>query len=199
VKKRFAHHPCFILTLLILLFALPAFIAHWVYKNPNWLSDQKSNLGKLIAPPVAISTFSIMNAQHELLDNTLPNKKKVKPAAQLTTNGKWMILLFYPDQCDSICLKKIYLMRQLWIATGKFQNRVERAVLTEHDFQSPFNDTRVLLIKKNNLKKKHFKFIPGATYLVDPMGYIMMVYRPNEDFEDILKDLEHLLMISQVG
>ena len=192
-------HPLFIILCLIILFALPSLIARWVYFHPHLFSFKKSNYGQLITPPVAISNFPIMNSEHQLLDNALPGKNKLKPAENKTTNSKWMMLLFNPEKCDSVCLKKIYDMRQLWIATGKFQDRVERAVLTYNNFQSPSENTKILLISKNAVLKNPFKLTPGALYLVDPMGYIMMVYPKSEDPTDMLKDLEHLLMISRVG
>ncbi len=192
-------HLILIIPCVIILFALPSLIARFVYHHPNLIPMEKNNAGQLITPPVSIALFSIKNSAGQLLDNSPPSKNKLKPAENRTTNSKWMILLFNPGQCDTACLRKIYDMHQLWIATGKNQNRVERAVLTFQNFQQPSENTKILLITQKALSENKFTFIPGAFYLVDPMGNIMMVYQPNQDPVDILKDLQHLLMISQIG
>lgn len=204
-----------LLILLLGIFLLPWLIARWIYHHPHLLFTQKTNRGELIIPPVSITLFPIKNSAGQLLDNTLPNQYKSKPPASKATHSKWMILLFYPGHCDLICFKKLYYLRQIRIAMGKNQARVERAILTyqpwhhvstQHIFERDFAGTQHWFVSQSIFEKSFpqkinlsYALSPGVVYLVDPLGYIMMAYQPNANPEDILKDLQHLLMISQIG
>jgi hypothetical protein len=44
-----------------------------------------------------------------------------------------------------------------------------------------------------------FEAAHAGIYLVDPLGNAMMVYAPETDPRDILKDLKKLLRVSKVG
>lgn len=203
-----------LLILLLWIFLLPWLIARWVYHHPHLLFAQKTNQGKLIIPPVPITLFPIKNSAGQFLDHTLPHDKS-KPPTPKTTHSKWMMLLFYPGHCDIICFKKLYYLRQIRIATGKNQERVERVILTykpwhhastQYIFERDFSGTQHWFVNQSIFEKSFLQKInlsyalsPGVIYLVDPLGYIMMAYQPNANPEDILKDLQHLLMISQIG
>jgi hypothetical protein len=109
-------------------------------------------------------------------------------------------------------------MRQIHQATGKNRDRVERALMipvsenlsikNRQRLQEDYRGTHVFVIKSPDLKTlftqtqkttKSLAFSPGTLYLIDPLGNIMMYYPQNIAPKGILKDLEHLLKVSQIG
>lgn len=194
-----------LLMLLLGIFLFPWLIARWIYHHPHVFVTQKMNHGELIIPLVPITLFPIQHTSGQPLDNTPVNQRK----------SKWMMLLFYPGHCDAICFKKLYYLRQIRIAMGKNQERVERVILTyqpwhhastQYIFERDFSGTQHWFVNQSIFEKLFpqkislpYALSPGVIYLVDPLGYMMMAYQPNANPEDILKDFQHLLMISQIG
>src|SRR5262249_1013953 len=123
-------------------------------------------------------------------------------------HGKWW-MVYITDQCDATCIKYLYYMRQIRQATGKNRDRVERALLmATSEKLSPelhqlltkdYPGTQVFWAQPHDLQKLRLAFKPGSLYLVDPLGNIMMYYSQNIAPKGILKDLEHLLKVSQIG
>lgn len=201
---------------LVLIFIVPIVAAWIVYQTrPNL--GLGTNHGELIEPPLSISKLKLMTDNGERLNNEL--KQTQHDTQTPTTNGKWMLLLFYPNECDQACQQGLYNLRQVRTATGKAMNRVRRALLTypqyDENHLSPllsqhFLGTLHLLIEKNNYRKvigsgvlrdqfPHYAIQAGVYFIVDPNGNIMMSYRPGTKPESIYKDLKHLLKASQIG
>ena len=122
-------------------------------------------------------------------------------------------MLFAPNDCDARCERQLYLTRQIRLAVNKDVSRVQRVlvfgrrpdpVLVERlaeqhgDLRWVVGDARV----EETLR--HFRgegFGPdGAQYfLVDPLGNLMMYYDLEVPSKGMMKDLQKLLKISQIG
>jgi cytochrome oxidase Cu insertion factor (SCO1/SenC/PrrC family) len=167
--------------LLAAVFALPlalATLAWWL----DWAPGTTGNYGELVTPPrpLAGPPFDALR-------------------------GKWVLVSFDAAACDAYCERKLYFMRQLRRAQGKDEPRVERLwVLTDAaqpraELLAAIEGTR--LARDPGLAAR----FPAAAshadhlYLVDPLGNLMMRYPRDPDPSRMLKDLQRLLRLSQVG
>lgn len=169
------------LLLLGAVFALPfalATLAWWF----DWAPGTTSNYGELLTPPrpLAGPPFDALR-------------------------GKWVLVSFDAAACDAYCEKKLYFMRQVRRAQGKDQDRVERLwVLTDAarpraELLGAIEGTR---IERDAALAARFPAAASSAdhvYVVDPLGNLMMRYPRDPDPSRMLKDLQRLLRLSQVG
>ncbi len=177
-------------------FFIPAILAYGYF----YLGDRpavKSN-GKLIIPIVDIHTLNITDKNGSDLSEE-----------ELTPH--WRMAYFVGSSCDSDCQTSLYNMRQINIGIGKYQDRVNHAIvhlaepdaefksLIEKEYSS--NTGRIYAKAENilalsKLEKNNNKM--QSIYLVDPLGNIMMLFPKELDPKLIRKDLNKLLKISRL-
>ena len=169
------------LVLLATVFALPVALAAIAYVF-DWAPGTSSNYGELVTPPRPL---------------------EVPPFDAL--RGKWVLVSFDAAACDAYCERKLYFMRQVRRAQGKDQDRVERLwVLTDAaqpraELLAAIEGTRTArgaaLAARFPAAGSHAEHI----YVVDPLGNLMMRFPRDPDPSRMLKDLQRLLRLSQVG
>lgn len=199
------------LFLIILMFVVPMLLAWLLYSHPSLIGLKKQNKGDLVQPSFSITQFTLYNEHGQRIDN---HSNQSLPPTPTRTNGQWLLMLFIPKQCDYSCVKSIYTLRQLRLAMGAEQERVERAVLTYQNSYDPelilqvknYFGTRLLRVNQNQFAKiiqqyvnKPYALNQGTIYIVDPNGNFVMSYHPNVDAMNIYKDLKQLLRVSQIG
>lgn len=185
-----------IITGLILLFFLPI-LGSWylVFFTDYKPQGGGTEHGVLINPP-----------------KKLENLKLVDPLTNEThaLYGFWNMFTIINENCEQECINDLYRMRQIRLATGNDALRVQRVVyfsgaikadragelFKEYSGQlllpvDNINKSQLSLFKVNDIDQKH------AIYLIDPAGFIMMVYPPGTDPGGIIKDMKHLLRISK--
>jgi cytochrome oxidase Cu insertion factor (SCO1/SenC/PrrC family) len=181
------------LALIGLFFALPfalAWIAYWFH----WTPGRSGNYGALLQPPRQVPAGGFV-----ALDG--------KPFSLASLRGKWVMLQFDAAGCDAYCERKLYFMRQLRVAQGKDRDRVERVwILTDggvprRALMSAIDGTYVVRAADVTFAAA---FPPGERvqdhiYLIDPHGNLMMRFPRDPDPTKMLKDLQRLLKISQIG
>lgn len=189
------------LALMIFLFGLPYMLA-WGFMNfkEDLPLPATSNNGELISPVRSVSGVALQNLKGE----------------EFSTNdleGKWVLLTVNSSNCDEACQKNLYNIRQIRKAVGEDQRRVTRLLLlTDNSAVSELKNTlqnyqgmhiatgpdnavqRITDLLKNPNEKAE-----GGVYLIDPLGNFMMSYAPDTDAKLILKDLQRLLKVSQLG
>ena len=124
-----------------------------------------------------------------------------------TLRGKWLMLRVGPADCDAQCARQLYLMRQIRIAQGKEQSRIERLwVLTSEGGIDP-----ALLREYPGMhvwRPASLEFVEqfptdgagtGRIYLVDPIGNLMLRFPADPEPKRMMKDLKLLLKASQIG
>ena len=169
------------LVLLAAVFALPfvlATLAWWL----DWAPGTTSNYGELVAPP-----------------------RPVAGAPLDELRGKWVLVSFDAAACDAYCERKLYFMRQVRRAQGKDQDRVARLWLVT-DAGRP---RAQLLDAIEGTRVEPAGALPAlfpaaATpadhiYVVDPLGNLMMRFPREPDPSRMLKDVQRLLKLSQIG
>ena len=213
-RKKRAKHPGYVFLTLTLIFIMPLVLAWIFYSEKDTLGEGTVNHGYLINPPFSITQLKLFNARGQRLNNTF-SKKRTMPSATWT-NGKWLLLFLSPGPCQKTCEKGLYNMRQIRQATGRERNRIERAILSyKNSSSSPklrkllngdYDGTRLLKINQQQFQRVIRKKISqpyalkaGTLYIVDPLGNVMMTYKPDADPSAIYKDMKRLLKVSQIG
>jgi hypothetical protein len=119
--------------------------------------------------------------------------------------GKWVLVSFDAAGCDAYCERKLYFMRQVRTATHKEAGRVERLwVLTDAgkpraELLGAIEGTRIAAQKDTPAAKDFPGNVADHIYVIDPLGNLMMRFPRDPDPSKLLKDLQRLLRLSQIG
>ncbi len=202
IRSSTPKRPVLTVAIIFLLFFGPLVAAWILYESGKTIGEGTTNHGQLIQPP------------RNLYDLNLTDTDGI--ALQQPFHRHWVLLYVTPNTCNQDCQKDLYYMRQIWIAVNKNSYRVQRAILTfvgntsdvhlSQLLQTDFKGTQHVIADKQQFAKvmaglpsTDLALNSGYLYLVDPLGNIMMAYAPGTNPSGILKDLEKLLRISQIG
>lgn len=190
--------------LLIIAVALLTFgpftLAWYMAKHPEWLG-KTSNYGELITPPLPIG-FGDLQADPASADVTLAELK-----------GRWVLVhMVHQGRCEEICLEALHRGKQVWLRLNKDLPRVRRLLITTDNSLDAATavavrrDDGTLLVAQaaaglqQLLRLQAGSAGPDATvWLIDPLGNLMMRYPLDYDSHGLLRDLQHLLKVSQSG
>ena len=162
-------------------FALPfafAWLAWWL----DWAPGSTSNYGELILPPRPLAG---------------------RPFEAL--HGKWVLVSFDAAACDAYCEKKLYFMRQVRRAQGKDEGRLERLWLVTDGARPRAGLLAAIEGSRIEPAAGLAAAFPAAgaigdhIYVIDPLGNLMMRFPRDPDPSRMLKDLQRLLKLSQIG
>jgi hypothetical protein len=155
-----------LISLFVISFILPLALALLVLKL-DWVPDNTVNNGKFLTPEVKLSDWANIDP---------------KP---------WSIGLLADENCTDICLAHRDEVKNLYLALGKNQNKVDLVLLGE---QSP----AVEGFKNHPVASDNLK--PEVLYLIDQMGLIVFYYPLVSDQHSnqltgkgLIKDLKKLL------
>jgi len=185
---------------ILAMFLLPLLAALLMYDGHlPMLSGETVNQGTLIQPSVALD-WTAAEADRDV-------------AEENSLLGSWVILMALPSMCESACLQKVTGLRQVHKATGREQQRLELVLLTPVppgqslkqqllDIYEPFE---VLVDRSGKIHQSLQAALVQSglptdglnTYLVDPLGNLMMVYDTSDSEARMSKDLKRLLTWSK--
>lgn len=125
-------------------------------------------------------------------------------------HGKWTMFTLASADCDNNCKENMYRMRQIRLAMGIESHRVQR-VSYFADINMLRNQIDILkdypghlLASSGNIDNEFLSVFvidnmtyENAIFLIDPFGFLMMVYPESTDPSGIIKDLKKLLRISK--
>jgi len=161
---------------------VPLIIA-WVifFYFPGLMPSGTTNEGDLISPAVQASALGLEGE-----------------------TGRWTLLVPMTPTCDSACDERFYLARQVNIALGRESERVHRVMLNLGAAPARID---ALLAEYPDMVQVpvapgEFKSQLGdleSIYLMDPIGNIFMIYDQEKAGKPMLKDIKHLLKISNIG
>lgn len=168
----------------------PLILAAWMYYGGHFSRPTTSNHGALLEP--------------------ISNLSQALPDSDLLQQSQGMWLLLYPNaaECEKSCLDALYTMRQGRLMLGKEQDRLVRAFLhgdslpdkvfiaNEHQGLITTQDASLSSLLTN---KKPNELPDGGYYLVDPLGNLVMYFRPDMDPSEMVGDIKHLLRLSRIG
>jgi cytochrome oxidase Cu insertion factor (SCO1/SenC/PrrC family) len=193
-----------VLLILAVIFLLPftvAAVLHLLQFHPGGHS-----YGELINPPKALQFPVLHDAQG-------------KPFGAKQWDKKWSIVTIVAQSCNDACHKMLHLQQQVHISLGKEIDRVQRVLLIPAevdksamlDMQNRYPNLIILTGADADTARFASMFdLPGQateknqrTYLVDPMGNLMMSYpqkgSDNLDPKGLRKDITRLLKNSWAG
>jgi cytochrome oxidase Cu insertion factor (SCO1/SenC/PrrC family) len=177
--------------LLVGVFVVPVVAAYLAYFG--WHPSAHKNYGELV--PVAP------------LQQTAGRLPAGQPYDLAELKGKWLMVHLGPSACDADCESQLYLMRQVRIAQGKHQSRIERlwvltddgappqALLQEHAGLHVWRPDAPDFLAQFPAPQRPTDHI----YLVDPLGNLMLRFPAQPDYKGMMKDLKLLLKASQIG
>lgn len=186
---------------ILALFLLPPVSAWIVWKNYQETGVQSTtNAGKLVAPARPLLVAGLRQADGSSL-------------SEADFRGRWTYVMFSPGECDERCMQQLYLTRQIRLAMNKDTPRVQRLLVLGADPTSELvrrlsdehADLRWVVrgaaadTLLDSFRGGDFDATGEQYFLVDPLGNLMMYYDLEVPTKGMMKDLQKLLKISQVG
>jgi hypothetical protein len=185
IKGRFQ------LLLISSVFFGPLILAAWLYFSGAGLQPAgRTNHGELLLPLASIHDTLPESAIHEHL------------------GGSWLLIYSNSGLCEEACEYALYTLRQSRVMLGKDMDRLVRVFLhgdsapdrvflaDEHAGLITLRDSGFSNLLKN---KKPAESSAGGYYLVDPLGNLVMYFRPDIEPGDMVEDIKHLLELSRIG
>lgn len=180
---------------LFALFMAPILIAYALnVLYPGWAPFGTSNRGELVEPARSVSAEKLRPADGE-------------PLAAAPFAEHWTLLTVHRAGCADACEQAMVRMRQTRLALGKDAIRLQRWLVVPEPASAPvralverYPGARVLAAPAGWARLLEAPDgEPGALYLVDPQGYLVLRYGPDLADDAVLKDLKRLLRISKIG
>jgi len=124
-----------------------------------------------------------------------------KPFALADLRGKWVLLTAADGACDAACAKALYATRQARTIQGREMERIQRVWLVTAGTPPPAvmaeHPDLTAIVTAEGLAA----FPAGAdrTYLVDPLGNLVLAYPLDPDIKAVARDITRLLRASRIG
>jgi len=118
-------------------------------------------------------------------------------------HGRWVLLVNAGERCDAACEHLLYASRQARTMQGKEQDRIVRVLLVAEGGEpgaAVLAEHPGLVVA--NVAAAARAGLPGgvdATYVIDPLGNLVLRYDADPDIKGISKDLTRLLKASGIG
>jgi peroxiredoxin len=199
MKPRFS--PRVALLTIAALFFFPLVLAWLMYSGTiDFRPHSTRNLGELVQPPVPVDWTAVV------LDSGAGD------GTAEVFRGHWLILHAVPRPCTEACLRAVADLRQVHRASGRQQSRIRVALL--HRFEDATEAAVVrevyapfeLLEDPDGSLWRTLERVAGRgegdaggnTYVIDPLGNIMLFYAAGYDPNDLKSDLKRLLTWSKL-
>ena len=179
------------LVLLSLVFFGPLILAAWLYfSGTGFTPEGRTNHGLLLEPLVNIGEAMPEASIHE------------------HNEGHWLLVYSNSGNCDEACEFALLTLRQSRLMLGREMDRLMRVFLhgdtapdtvllaNEHAGLITLQDESFSELLESN---KPSKLAAGGYFLIDPLGNLVMYFRPDIDPSDMVEDIDHLLELSRIG
>ena len=151
-----------------------------------------ANKGTLIIPPLSMTELTLTNQQGDPFD--------------YTAEPLWTLLVIGGKQCNDVCERMLYLIRQTHAALGKHVRQVRRIYLSiDHNAYSDSDNVPLrsiaelqqqypdVLVLRGSMEALQTLFAESAIdplqshrfFLVDPQGWMMMTYQVGETSQTV--------------
>jgi hypothetical protein len=187
-----------ILLFIIACFAVPL-TAAWLLVG-RWQPGGSVQHGELLNPARPLA-----NLRFTTLDN--------RPSDGTTVRGYWVLVrVGSATECDTSCQTALYAMRQVRLALGKDTGRVKTLLLLDglpaaslRQWLATDHPAMIVGVADTTTRTE-LSGAFGSTgagggwiYLVDPLGNLLMRYPVAVEPRGMLKDLQRLLRLSNIG
>lgn len=187
--------------ILLAISGLP-YLLSWIwYANMDSMPEVATgNRGELIEPVRPIEGLLLQAVSGQQIDTD-------------SLKGNWTLLMAGSSDCDEVCMKNVYYMRQIRRLMGEERLKIKRIFVMTDDAKlddflkkvEPLGEMDVVssaladgskLIEQmtvsGNIPEKRI-------FIVDPLANLMMAYNQDVDPEDIAKDFRRLLKVVRIG
>lgn len=183
----------------VLAFVAPVALAYIMFFLVDVTSF--SNHGEILNPIVHISDFKLKNDKNEMI-------------AQQDLTYKWRLISFLAKDCNQQCESRLHDTRQIHKSLGKNQHRLLRMFVhlepagdsltklmneSHSDIINVYGDKTVIIEALGDNVANNTGITHNETYIMDPMGNVMMRFTQDQPNKDFLYDLRKLLKASQIG
>lgn len=179
------------LLLISLVFFGPLILATWLYfSDSGFRPEGRTNHGQLLLPMLNIGEALPGASIHEHND------------------GHWLLVYSNSGACGQACEYALFTLRQSRLMLGKEMDRLLRVFL--HGDSAP--DTVFLSKQHAGLialsdtsfsslleKERPAELTGGGYFLIDPLGNLVMYFKPDIDPSEMVEDIERLLKLSRIG
>jgi hypothetical protein len=179
------------LVLIACAFLGPLAIAAWLYFQGSGLAPGgRSNHGALLEPIINLAEAAPASPIAGLIGDT------------------WLLVYANRSACDAACESSLHTLRQSRLMLGKDMQRLERLFLhgdslpdrvflaAEHPGLLTMKDAELDALLDN---KRPESLGAGGYFLIDPLGNLVMYFRPEIDPKEMVADIKHLLKLSRIG
>ena len=178
------------LLLIAAVFLGPLALATWMYYAGQLQPEGRTNHGALLEPIVNLPEVVAESPLHTHNDD------------------HWVLLYTNAGACGEDCAYSLYTIRQSRLMLGREMDRVVRVFLhgdtppdtvflaEEHEGLVTLQDSALQEVLKN---KKPADLEAGGYYLIDPLGNLVMYFKPGIEPGDMVEDIKHLLELSRIG
>ncbi|NQV87069.1 MAG: hypothetical protein HQ492_08335 [Woeseiaceae bacterium] len=168
----------------------PLAVATWMYYSGTLLPEGRTNHGTLLEPVVSVV-------------EKLPESEVVKQG-----DGYWILIYSNDGDCAEACRQALYTLRQSQKMLGKEMDRLKRVFLhgvsspdtvflaDEHAGLTALRDDSLSVLLNN---EKPATLSAGGYFLMDPLGNLVMYFKPEMDPRDMVGDIKRLLNLSHIG
>jgi hypothetical protein len=180
---------------MVLVFAAPVLAAWFFYFNPEYLPAGRSNKGELLEAPVPLQEV----AGPQRMDGSAFDLGQLR--------DRWTLVSLNATPCDEDCRQRAIGLRQIRLALGETRFSVERLLLLAGptdtaDLAAELEGMHIAMLDAAGLARLQNALGEGGqalnrTYILDPMGNLMMRYAADAPPKDTLKDMERLLKASK--
>ncbi|NOT16287.1 MAG: hypothetical protein HOP21_12115 [Methylotenera sp.] len=186
-----------LMLLSMLVFFITPIIAVIAMYKLDWRPKGES-IGELVTPAKLIT-----------INNTLMTSDSYTAQPDLWKE-KWS-MVYVAAECETACENKLYNMRQLHISLYKEIPRMQRVLITTSkqvtELKNRYPELLILNQPSHEVSTLSAQFnINGESainsdriYLIDPLGHLMMSYKPNTEPALIRKDITRLMKYSWAG
>lgn len=173
---------------LILILAVvigPMILASAMYQWRFWVPETRSYHGELIGTGQTRIDLGVVGAEET----------------------RWQLLVTVPEVCDAGCKELVFLARQVHIGLNRDVGRAAHGLATAQPLTADYDAQlrrEYPQLSRYQLQLPAYGEIAGKAsgaqlWIVDPRGNLVLRYDASSKGKAILKDLRHLLKISQIG
>lgn len=169
-----------VLVVLALIFMTPGLTAYLYYRHPQWLGTATTNKGELLQPPVLVTA--------------------------MTSNNKWRLLLWSPDDCSVTCLNQLDKLARIRLALGRRLYGVEQWLILADtgkalpkSLMTSFKEQDIHFLRLSQEQRQSLAILkPEArVFIANPDNYLVLSYALTASSQDIFHDLKQLLSTAE--
>ncbi|WNW12658.1 hypothetical protein RRX38_16390 [Pseudomonas sp. DTU_2021_1001937_2_SI_NGA_ILE_001] len=161
-------------------FLLPLLIAGSMYRWQFWLPESRTYHGQLLGDGVGRADLGVSARE-----------------------SGWQLLVTTPGACTQSCLHLVYLARQIHLALGRDAGRASHALASGVALDIHALPGYPWLRRYTLDLQRYRQRVPGddqpRLWIVDPHGNLVLEYDARVKGQDVLRDLRHLLKLSNIG